>query len=163
MPAKRQAKPPGAATGAAPAPSGRLESYRAKRSASATPEPFGPARGARPQLFVVQKHAATRLHHDFRLEWGGTLWSWAIPNGPSTDPKEKRLAVQVEDHPVEYADFEGIIPKGNYGAGAVIVWDRGTWIPYDEPDEGLAAGKLHFELRGYKMRGLWTLVRLRQS
>jgi bifunctional non-homologous end joining protein LigD len=140
----------------------RLETYRAKRSAERTPEPFGGA-GARPRLFVVQKHDATRLHHDFRLEWGGTLWSWAVPNGPSLDPKEKRLAVHVEDHPVEYADFEGVIPKDNYGAGPVIVWDRGTWIPYDDPDEGLATGKLHFELRGYKMRGVWTLIRLKDD
>jgi bifunctional non-homologous end joining protein LigD len=152
----RAAAPPRADTNA----TRRLETYRAKRSAESTPEPFG-GRGARPRLFVVQKHDATRLHHDFRLEWGGTLWSWAVPNGPSLDPKEKRLAVQVEDHPVEYADFEGIIPKDNYGAGPVIVWDRGTWVPYDDPDEGLATGKLHFELRGYKMHGLWTLIRLK--
>ena len=169
----RRAAPPAPAPESAPAkgrakaapfpPSQRLETYRAKRSASSTPEPFGTPRAARPQMFVIQKHAATRLHHDFRLEWGGTLWSWALPHGPSLDPKEKRLAVQVEDHPVEYADFEGIIPKGNYGAGAVIVWDRGVWIPYDDPDEGLASGKLHFELRGYKLRGVWTLIRLKNS
>lgn len=158
-------KPPRTAPAPPPAApaSRRLETYRAKRSASGTPEPFGTPRAARPRMFVIQKHAATRLHHDFRLEWGGTLWSWALPNGPSLDPKEKRLAVQVEDHPVEYADFEGIIPKGNYGAGAVIVWDRGVWIPYDDPDEGLASGKLHFELRGYKLRGVWTLIRLKSS
>ena len=140
----------------------RLDAYRAKRSAERTPEPFGaPRSGARPRLFVVQKHAATKLHHDFRLEWGGTLWSWAIPHGPSLDPAEKRLAVHVEDHPVEYADFEGLIPEGNYGAGAVIVWDRGMWIPYEDPDVGIQEGKLHFELRGYKMRGVWTLIRLK--
>jgi bifunctional non-homologous end joining protein LigD len=140
----------------------RLEAYRAKRAAGRTPEPFGGA-AARPRLFVVQKHAATRLHHDFRLEWGGTLWSWAVPHGPSLDPAEKRLAVHVEDHPVEYADFEGLIPKGNYGAGPVIVWDRGVWVPYDDPDHGLATGKLHFELRGYKLKGVWTLVRTRRG
>ena len=142
---------------------GRLETYRAKRSAERTPEPFGTPSAVRPRLFVVQKHAATRLHYDFRLEWGGTLWSWAIPHGPSRDPKERRLAVQVEDHPVEYADFEGIIPKDNYGAGPVIVWDRGTWTPHDDPDAGLAAGKLHFDLHGYKMRGEWILVRTQRS
>jgi len=170
----REKKPPSPATRArarpkaapetapAPSPARRLETYRAKRSAERTPEPFGGA-SARPRLFVVQKHSATRLHHDFRIEWGGTLWSWAIPNGPSLDPKEKRLAVQVEDHPVEYADFEGMIPKGNYGAGPVIVWDRGTWVPFEDPDAGLATGKLHFELHGYKMRGIWTLIRLRDD
>jgi bifunctional non-homologous end joining protein LigD len=178
MAAKKPTKASGATHGAArtparrpkpkPAPepvltTERLEKYRAKRSVESTPEPFGARGVARPRLFVVQKHAATRLHHDFRLEWGGTLWSWAVPQGPSVDPKEKRLAVKVEDHPVEYADFEGMIPKGNYGAGAVIVWDRGVWVPYDDPDEGLAEGKLHFELRGYKMRGVWTLIRLKNS
>jgi bifunctional non-homologous end joining protein LigD len=141
----------------------RLETYRAKRSAERTPEPFGTPSAVRPRLFVIQKHAATRLHYDFRIEWGGTLWSWAIPNGPSHDPKERRLAVQVEDHPVEYADFEGIIPKGNYGAGAVIVWDRGTWVPHDDPDAGLASGKLHFDLHGYKMHGEWILVRTKRG
>src|SRR5262245_29772716 len=122
---------------------GRLETYRAKRRASGTPEPFGTPAIVRPRLYVIQKHSATRLHYDFRLEWGGTLWSWAIPQGPTYDPKVRRLAVQVEDHPVEYADYEGVIPKGNYGAGPVIVWDRGTWTPHEDPDAGLASGKLH--------------------
>jgi bifunctional non-homologous end joining protein LigD len=115
------------------------------------------------QLFVVQLHAARRLHYDFRLEWDGTLKSWAVPKGPSLDPSEKRLAMKVEDHPVEYADFEGIIPPGNYGAGAVIVWDKGSWIPHLDPTEGLRQGKLLFELRGYKLRGLWTLVRTQRD
>ena len=140
----------------------RLAAYRAKRSAERTGEPFRSA-VPRPRLFVVQKHSARRTHYDFRLECAGTLWSWAVPHGISFDPKEKRLAVHVEDHPVEYADFEGIIPEGNYGAGAVIVWDNGVWLPYDDPDEGIVSGKLHFELRGHKLRGVWTLVRLKQS
>lgn len=144
-----------------------LERYRAKRSADRTPEPFGgPAEDAeddgdwrRPALFVIQKHAARRLHYDFRLEWRGVLLSWAVPKGPSPDPAEKRLAVEVEDHPVEYADFEGLIPKDNYGAGPVIVWDRGVWIPKEHPDAGIEKGKLLFDLKGYKLRGEWTLVR----
>ncbi len=138
-----------------------LEKYREKRSADTTPEPFGRGGENRPHLFVVQKHAATRLHYDFRLEWGGVLKSWAVPQGPSPDPAEKRLAVEVEDHPVEYADFEGMIPKGNYGAGEVIVWDQGRWTPLADLDEGMKKGKLLFELHGYKLRGTWTLVRMK--
>jgi bifunctional non-homologous end joining protein LigD len=158
---------------------GKLDTYRAKRSGDRTPEPFGGVADAeaspvaavtagqpiwaRPRLFCVQKHAARRLHYDFRLEMAGVLHSWAVPRGPSTDPAEKRFAAEVEDHPVEYADFEGIIPEGNYGAGAVIVWDRGTWVALEDPDEGLKKGKLLFELRGYKMRGVWTLVRIKSK
>jgi len=138
-----------------------LEKYRQKRSADRTPEPFGRASADRPHLFVVQKHAATRLHYDFRLEWGGVLKSWAVPHGPSADPAQKRLAMEVEDHPVEYADFEGVIPEGNYGAGEVIVWDQGRWIPLADPEEGMKKGKLLFELQGYKLRGKWTLVRMK--
>ncbi|HET8540081.1 MAG TPA: DNA ligase D [Anaeromyxobacter sp.] len=146
----------------------RLERYREKRDPDRTPEPFGTGRPAErdllaPRLFVVQKHAARRLHWDFRLELDGTLRSWAVPKGPSYDPADKRMAVEVEDHPVEYADFEGIIPAGNYGAGAVIVWDRGTWRPLSDPREGLRRGKLVFELHGYKLRGEWTLVRTRRA
>jgi bifunctional non-homologous end joining protein LigD len=146
----------------------RLERYRAKRDPERTPEPFGPAEaGARaldaPRLFVIQKHAARRLHWDFRLELGGTLRSWAVPKGPSADPSDKRMAVEVEDHPVEYANFEGIIPAGNYGAGAVIVWDRGTWRPVGDPYDGLARGKLVFQLSGHKLHGEWTLVRTRAA
>jgi bifunctional non-homologous end joining protein LigD len=143
----------------------RLETYRRKRDPRRTPEPFGPVRsesgGAR--LFVVQQHAARRLHWDFRLELHGTLRSWAVPKGPSADPSEKRMAVEVEDHPIEYADFEGTIPAGNYGAGSVILWDRGWWRAIEDPDAGYEAGKLLFELGGYKLRGEWTLVRTRSA
>jgi bifunctional non-homologous end joining protein LigD len=135
-----------------------LEAYRAKRAASRTPEPFD-ARHPRPGLFVVQQHQARRLHYDLRLEWNGVLLSWAVPKGPSLDPAEKRLAVHVEDHPLDYADFEGVIPEGNYGAGAVIVWDLGRWTPLGDPDAGLASGKLDFLLHGHKLRGRFALVR----
>src|SRR5262249_30937701 len=138
-----------------------LEKYREKRSADSTPEPFGRGGENRPHLFVVQKHAARRLHFDFRLEWGGVLKSWAVPQGPSADPAEKRLAVEVEDHPVEYADFEGVIPNGNYGAGEVIVWDRGRWSIVGDPEESERKGKILFDLAGYKLRGRWTLVRMK--
>jgi bifunctional non-homologous end joining protein LigD len=144
----------------------RLERYRKKRDPGRTPEPFGQPGGDIAQaarLFVIQKHAARRLHWDFRLELGGTLRSWAVPKGPSYDPADKRMAVEVEDHPIEYADFEGTIPAGNYGAGAVIVWDRGTWRPIGDPVAGLEQGKLVFELTGYKLRGEWTLVRTRRE
>jgi bifunctional non-homologous end joining protein LigD len=140
-----------------------LSSYRAKRSPERTPEPFGAEGAKAPGLFVVQKHGARRLHYDFRLEMGGVLKSWAVPKGPSLDPADRRLAVAVEDHPVEYADFEGVIPAGNYGAGPVIVWDRGVWVPREDPEEGLASGKLTFDLNGYKLHGLWHLFRMKDS
>lgn len=114
-------------------------------------------------VFCIQLHDATRLHYDLRLELGGVLLSWAVPKGPSLDPSEKRLAVQVEDHPLEYADFEGVIPDGSYGAGPMILWDRGSWVALSDPEEGLARGKLLFELRGLKLRGVWTLVKLAKS
>ncbi len=136
-----------------------LEEYRRKRKPGATPEPFGGAQASRPHLFVVQKHAATSLHYDLRLEWKGVLLSWAVPKGPSGDPATKRLAMKVEDHPVEYADFEGVIPEGNYGAGQVIVWDIGSYVPLEEMGMGLGKGKLLFELRGQKLGGVWTLFR----
>ena len=148
-----------------PPPDDALKTYRAKRSADRTPEPSGSV--AAPPLpgrrFIVHQHAATRLHFDLRLELDGVLKSWAVPKGPSRDPADKRLAVHVEDHPIEYGDFEGIIPEGNYGAGAVIVWDRGVWVPIEDPAAGLAKGKLLFELRGYKLRGVWTLVKIKKS
>lgn len=146
-----------------PTPADRLSAYRAKRSLGATPEPAGTVSAVEGRLFVVHKHAATQLHYDLRLEMQGVLQSWAVPKGPSADPQEKRLAVKVEDHPLEYGDFEGLIPEGNYGAGAVILWDRGRWLPIEEPEEGLAKGKLLFELEGYKLRGRWTLVRIKKS
>lgn len=138
---------------------GRLEDYRAKRSASATSEPFGGGPSAGGRLFVVQKHKASSLHWDLRLEMDGVLASWAVPKGPSPNQADKRLAVHVEDHPLEYADFEGVIPADNYGAGPSIVWDRGSWHSVGDPAEGMAAGKLLFDLHGYKLRGRWTLVR----
>jgi bifunctional non-homologous end joining protein LigD len=150
-----------------PRKSNPLSSYRAKRALEGTPEPAGSVAAARAPagggLFVVHKHAARRLHFDLRLEMEGVLRSWAVPKGPSYNPSDKRLAVLVEDHPLEYGDFEGLIPEGNYGAGAVIVWDRGRWEPREDPLEGMANGKLLFELHGLKLRGLWTLVKLKKG
>ena len=111
----------------------------------------------------MHKHAATQLHFDLRIEMDGVLRSWAVPKGPSYDMNDKRLAVRVEDHPLEYGDFEGIIPAGNYGAGGIIVWDRGEWVPLEDWREGLEKGKLLFELKGYKLRGKWTLVKIKKS
>jgi bifunctional non-homologous end joining protein LigD len=144
-------------------PDDALKTYRAKRSADRTPEPSGAVSPREGHRFIVHQHAATRLHFDLRLELQGVLKSWAVPRGPSPDPAEKRLAVHVEDHPIEYGDFEGIIPEGNYGAGAVIVWDRGRWVPIEDPVTGLERGKLLFELRGYKLKGVWTLVKIKKS
>ena len=144
-----------------------LSAYRAKRSPDRTPEPAGilpvAPRKKPGGLLIVHKHDATRLHWDLRLEMDGVLKSWAVPKGPSANPADKRLAVHVEDHPLEYGDFEGIIPEGNYGAGSVIVWDRGVWVPLEDPHEGLKTGKLLFELRGYKLRGRWTLIKLKKT
>ncbi len=141
----------------------RLAVYHRKRNFEKTPEPKGaaPRRRSKELLFVVQKHAARRLHYDFRLELDGVLKSWAVPKGPSLDPQAKRLAVQVEDHPLDYADFEGIIPEGQYGGGTVLVWDTGTWSPLGEnAAEALRRGSLKFELHGKKLRGRWALVRM---
>ena len=140
-----------------------LSTYRIKRSVEGTPEPSGVVGRERGSLFVVHKHAARRLHYDLRLEMEGVLRSWAVPKGPSFDQQDKRLAVHVEDHPIEYGDFEGRIPEGNYGAGSVIIWDRGVWVPLEDPLEGLEKGKLLFELRGYKLKGTWTLVKIKKS
>lgn len=140
-----------------------LAAYREKRTPETTPEPFGGSGVERPGLFVVQKHAARNLHYDLRLEVGGVLKSWAIPKGPSLDPQEKRYAFATEDHPLEYAEFEGVIPEGNYGAGEIIVWDHGLAVPHIDHAEGLRDGKLLFELRGYKLRGLFTLVKTKKE
>jgi bifunctional non-homologous end joining protein LigD len=140
-----------------------LERYRQKRDFHITPEPKGKVgkRRSRALNFVIQKHAATRLHYDFRLELNGVLLSWAVPKGPSLDPNDKRLAMHVEDHPLEYGEFEGVIPPKQYGAGTVMVWDHGTWEPKTDPDEGYAKGHLKFELHGEKLKGVWNLVRTR--
>ena len=142
-----------------------LGEYHKKRKFDATPEPEGRLKRSRGNSFVIQKHRATRLHYDLRLEMEGVLRSWAVPKGPSFDPEEKRLAVQTEDHPVDYGDFEGVIPKGNYGAGKVIIWDHGTYQMVDPPtpEEGWEKGKFHFEIRGKKLRGEWVLVRTRRE
>jgi bifunctional non-homologous end joining protein LigD len=143
-----------------------LREYRRKRDFKATPEPPGKssraARAGKGALaYVIQKHAASRLHYDFRLELDGTLKSWAVPKGPSLDPADKRLAMHVEDHPLEYGDFEGTIPKGEYGGGTVLVWDRGTWEPIGDPRKGYRDGNLKFVLKGDKLHGAWALVRIR--
>lgn len=137
-----------------------LDTYRQKRDFTRTPEPKGASRRAAGNSFVVQKHDARRLHYDFRLEMDGVLKSWAVTRGPSLVPAEKRLAVHVEDHPLDYGGFEGTIPKGEYGGGTVIVWDRGTWKPLGDAAKGLAKGHLEFELDGDKLAGRWHLVRM---
>ncbi|AZO17597.1 DNA ligase D [Mesorhizobium sp. M2A.F.Ca.ET.043.05.1.1] len=140
-----------------------LEQYQAKRDFKKTAEPAGKVKRGKQGggIFVVQKHAATRLHYDFRLEHDGVLWSWAVTRGPSLDPHEKRLAVHVEDHPIDYASFEGTIPKGQYGGGSVLVWDEGRWVPDGDPAQGMKKGHIDFELEGHKLNGRWHLVRLR--
>jgi len=141
-----------------------LLAYKKKRDFALTSEPAGAVARKKSVLsFVIQKHAARSLHYDFRLELDGTLKSWAIPKGPSLDPTQKRLAVQVEDHPLSYAGFEGVIPPKQYGAGTVIIWDRGTWEPVGDPRAGYRAGKLKFQLHGEKLKGGWTLVRMRSD
>ena len=141
-----------------------LTKYRKKRNFRVTPEPSGaaPKRPKGSLSYVVQKHRATQLHYDFRLEWEGVLLSWAVPKGPSCDPSVKRLAMQVEDHPREYGSFEGVIPEGEYGGGTVMLWDKGKWSPeVDNVTAALKSGDLKFTLRGKKLRGSWVLVRTR--
>ncbi|WP_394832237.1 DNA ligase D [Pendulispora rubella] len=139
-----------------------LRRYRTMRDFDATPEPRGEVRARAKRLsYVVQRHDATRLHYDFRLEWDGVLKSWAVPKGPSLVPGDKRLAVEVEDHPLDYGHFEGAIPEGHYGAGHVLLWDEGTWEPEGDPDAGLAKGRLSFRLEGKRLHGGFSLVRMR--
>ena len=144
-----------------------LKAYREKRDFSKTSEPAGREENIRAKKsalsFVIQKHWATRLHYDLRLELEGAMKSWAVPKGPSFDPNDKRMAVHVEDHPISYNTFEGEIPRGQYGAGKVIVWDKGIWIPLENPHKGYRDGKLKFELHGHKLHGHWTLVRMKHS
>lgn len=154
------------ARGAVPEKSDFLKEYHKKRDFDLTSEPFGGGKKKRKNIFVIQKHAASHLHYDLRLAVGGVLRSWAVPKGPSIDPKEKRLAMRTEDHPLEYADFEGVIPEG-YGAGTVMVWDAGTYRPLnDKGDEktsfssALKKGHAKFELNGKKLRGGFSLVRI---
>ncbi len=151
-------------------PSGSLRDYHRKRDFKLTAEPKGAvarrkvgASKARKLRYLVQKHDASRLHYDFRLEWNGTLMSWAVPKGPSENPDDKRLAVHVEDHPLDYGDFEGTIPEGQYGGGTVMLWDTGTWQPHeDDVAAALKKGKLGFTLHGKRLQGNWALVRLRK-
>lgn len=138
-----------------------LREYQRKRDFQRTPEPAGGLDAAPPVgRYVIQKHDARRLHYDLRLELDGVLLSWALPKGPSLDPKEKRLAVQTEDHPLEYGDFEGVIPEGQYGGGTVMLWDRGTWRCLDDARRSYREGTIKFEIAGQKLRGAWTLVRM---
>ncbi|HEU4342707.1 MAG TPA: DNA polymerase ligase N-terminal domain-containing protein [Candidatus Binatia bacterium] len=143
---------------------GRLAEYNRKRRFGVTPEPAGKigAKNDKELEFVVQKHRASRLHYDFRLQHDGVMLSWAVPKGPSLDPSQKRFAMQTEDHPIEYNEFEGVIPEGEYGGGTVMIWDRGTWEPeVEDVDRALAKGDLKFTLKGKKLRGSWVLVRMR--
>ncbi len=138
-----------------------LEEYKRKRDFTQTPEPPPKLAKGKQRRFVVQKHRASRLHYDFRLEMDGVLKSWAVPKGPSLDPADKRLAMQVEDHPVSYYDFEGIIPAGNYGGGAVMVWDMGTWEPQGDIAEMMRKGDLKFRLDGQKLKGEFALIHMK--
>jgi bifunctional non-homologous end joining protein LigD len=151
-------------------PTAKLREYRAKRRFDVTPEPSGDqakkgkaatSKAVAGLGYVIQKHAASHLHYDFRLELDGVLLSWSVPKGPTLDPGTRRLAMRTEDHPLDYADFEGVIPAGQYGGGTVIVWDRGTWTPEDDAAAALKKGRLTFDLHGAKLSGRWHLVRTR--
>lgn len=171
------AAPTGSSGTAAEEPTSALAEYRRRRDFARTPEPAGAAPPPSPaarSVFAVHKHAASTLHYDLRLEMAGVLKSWTVPKGPSLDPSDKRLAVMTEDHPLEYADFEGTIPEGEYGGGTVMLWDFGWWEPDPEeikksttanssfdPESALAGGSLKFLLHGQKLRGSWTLVRMK--
>jgi bifunctional non-homologous end joining protein LigD len=144
--------------------SDNLKKYRSKRNFDVTSEPSGgeqkPKSAKKALAYVIQKHQASHLHYDFRLEWSGVLLSWAIPKGPSLDPSVKRLAAEVEDHPVEYGGFEGVIPEGEYGGGTVMLWDKGNWTPeVPDVDAALRKGELKFTLNGKKLKGSWVLIR----
>lgn len=141
-----------------------LATYKSKRNFSISPEPeAGGQANAATRAFVIQKHWASRLHYDFRLELDGSMKSWAIPKGPSLDPSDKRMAVQVEDHPIAYNAFEGEIPPKQYGAGQVIIWDRGIWVPLGDPGQAYKRGNLKFELHGHKLHGRWALIRMKSK
>ncbi len=143
---------------------GKLAEYNRKRRFNVTPEPSGKVGRAKQKAreFVIQKHRASHLHYDFRLEHDGVMLSWAVPKGPSLDPSVKRFAMQTEDHPIDYNRFEGVIPEGEYGGGTVMIWDNGAWEPeVDDVDRALEKGDLKFKLHGKKLRGSWVLVRMR--
>jgi len=144
-----------------------LAKYKKKRNFNKTPEPKGKigTKKVSKLLYIIQKHAASHLHYDFRLELNGVLLSWAVPKGPCLDPTVKRLAMHVEDHPIEYGSFEGIIPKGQYGGGTVMLWDTGEWIPEEDkdPQKAYQAGSLKFTLKGDKLKGLWKLIRINKN
>jgi bifunctional non-homologous end joining protein LigD len=136
-----------------------LKVYQKKRNFKKTPEPAGKKSTSKKLLYIMHKHDASHLHYDLRLSWQGVLKSWAVPKGPSYDPHEKRLAIEVEDHPLSYASFEGVIPQGEYGGGTVMLWDKGTWEPIEDPAAGLKKGKLIFSLQGKKLKGEWSLIK----
>src|SRR5574338_528799 len=138
-----------------------LEEYKKKRRFQDTPEPPPKVEKKNQSRFVVQKHRASHLHYDFRLEMEGVLRSWAVPKGPSLDPADRRYAAHVEDHPLAYGTFEGVIPEGEYGAGPVVVWDRGTWTPKGDPVRDYRRGRLEFRLDGERLQGAWILVRMK--
>lgn len=141
-----------------------LKKYHKKRNFNKTTEPKGKVNKPKKSLkFVVQHHLASRDHYDFRLEWQGTLKSWAVPKGPSYNPNDKRLAVEVEDHPFSYRNFEGTIPKGEYGGGTVMIWDEGTWEPLTDAKAGFKEGSLKFILKGHKLIGKWALIRMKDN